>query len=132
MREHPVARWHDILARREPRDLAGWLAEEVVFHSPVIHRPQKGRALTMLYLAAAFQVLFNDDFRYVREVVGENDALLEFETEIDGTVINGVDIIKWNDAGRVVEFKVMLRPLRAINVVQERMASMLQALQQQQ
>lgn len=132
MNEHPVARWHDILARRDPRDLAGWLAEDAVFHSPVVHRPQEGRARVTFYLAAAFRVFFNDSFRYVRQIVGPNDAMLEFETTLDGIEVNGVDILRWDDAGRVVEFKVMLRPLKAINLVHERMASMLQALQQQQ
>lgn len=132
MTEHPIKRWHEILARRDPRELQSWLDEDAVFFSPVVHTPQRGRALTMLYLGAAFQVLFNDSFRYVREVIGPNDAALEFETVIDGTTINGIDIISWNESGRVVEFKVMLRPLKAINLVHERMGSMLQALKPRQ
>lgn len=127
MAEHPVARWHRILARRDPRELESWLDEDAVFFSPVVHTPQRGRVLTTQYLSAAFQVFFNDSFRYVREIVGPDDAMLEFETSIDGTVVNGVDIIKWNAEGRVVEFKVMLRPLKAINLVHERMRAMLQA-----
>ena len=79
------------------------------------------------YLGAAFQVFFNPTFRYVREIVGASDAMLEFETVIDGVQVNGVDLIKWNDAGRIVEFKVMLRPLKAINLIHQRMAAMLQA-----
>ena len=76
---------------------------------------------------AAFQVFFNPTFRYVREIVGPSDAMLEFETELDGVLVNGVDIIKWNDAGKIVEFKVMLRPLKAINLIHQRMAAMLQS-----
>jgi hypothetical protein len=72
-------------------------------------------------------VFFNPTFRYVREIRGSNDAMLEFETEIDGVLVNGVDIIKWNEAGRIVEFKVMLRPLKAINLIHQRMGAMLQA-----
>jgi hypothetical protein len=132
MNEHPIARWHKLLERRDPRELKEFLAEEAVFLSPIVHKPQQGRALTAGYLAAAFQVLGNDSFRYVREIVGPNDAMLEFETTIDGTLVNGVDIIKWNDEGKVVEFKVMIRPLKAISLVHERMAAMLQAQQQQQ
>jgi len=127
MTEHPIKRWHEILAGRDPRELQSWLDEDAVFFSPVVHTPQRGRALTMLYLGAAFQVLFNDSFRYVREIVGPNDAMLEFEAVIDGTSINGVDLIKWNDTGKVVEFKVMLRPLKAINLVHQRMGAMLEA-----
>jgi hypothetical protein len=82
-----------------------------------------------MYLAAAFQVFINPTFRYVREIVGNTDAMLEFETEIDGVLVNGVDIIKWNEAGRIVEFKVMLRPLKAINLIHQRMAAMLHASQ---
>jgi ketosteroid isomerase-like protein len=127
MTDHPITRWHGILARRDPRELQSWLDEDAVFFSPVVHTPQRGRALVTLYLSAAFQVLFNDTFHYVREITGPNDAMLEFEVVIDGTVINGVDLIRWNEAGRVVEFKVLLRPLKAINLVHERMGSMLQA-----
>jgi hypothetical protein len=80
-------------------------------------------------LGAAFSVFFNPTFRYVREVTGPSDAVLEFETEIDGVLVNGVDLIKWNDAGQIIEFKVMLRPLKAINVIHQRMAAMLQSSQ---
>jgi hypothetical protein len=129
---HPVARWHQMLQRRDPRELGGWLADDVTFWSPVVHKPQQGKALTAWYLAAAFRVFFNDSVRYVREIVGPNDAMLEFETTLDGTLVNGVDLLKWNSAGQVTEFKVMVRPLKAIQLIHERMASMLQVLQQQQ
>jgi hypothetical protein len=126
MDDHPVARWHRLLEQRNPRELEEFLAEDAVFLSPIMHKPQQGRVLTIGYLAAALQVLGNDSFHYVREIIGPSDAMLEFETTIDGTLINGVDIIKWNEQGKVVEFKVMLRPLKAINLVHERMAAMLQ------
>ena len=74
-------------------------------------------------------MFFNPTFRYVREIVGPSDAMLEFETEIDAVLVNGIDLIKWNDAGQIVEFKVMLRPLKAINVIHQRMAAMLQSSQ---
>ena len=131
MKEHPIDHWHRILERRDPGELANLLSEDVVFLSPVVHKPQQGKLLTSWYLAAAFKVFFNDTFRYVRQIVGTNDAMLEFETTIDGVLVNGVDIIKWNDDGKVVEFKVMVRPLKAINLIHERMATMLQASQQQ-
>jgi hypothetical protein len=78
-------------------------------------------------LGAAFYVFFNPTFRYVREIVGPSDAMLEFETEIDGVLVNGVDIIRWNEAGQIVDFKVMLRPLKAINLIHQKMAAMLQS-----
>ncbi|HSB99273.1 MAG TPA: nuclear transport factor 2 family protein [Burkholderiaceae bacterium] len=127
MNEHPIAVWHRIVGSRSREELSQWLADDAVFHSPVVHTPQRGKALVMWYLSAAFSVLGNERFRYVREIVGPQDALLEFETEIDGIAINGVDLIKWNSEGRVVEFKVMLRPLKAINIVHQRMAAMLES-----
>ncbi|MDT0619621.1 nuclear transport factor 2 family protein [Salinisphaera sp. P385] len=122
----PLTRWHQLVAERDPSGLHALLADDVVFHSPVVHTPQAGRARTLPYLAAAFQVFFNDSFRYVREIRGERDAMLEFSVTIDDIAVNGVDIIRWNDDGRIVDFKVMLRPLKAINLIHQRMGAMLQ------
>ena len=127
MTDHPLATWHRLVRTQDPSGLNALLAEDAVFHSPVVHTPQRGRMLTAAYLSAAFQVFFNPSFRYVREIVGPSDAMLEFETEIDGIVVNGVDLIKWNAAGQIVEFKVMIRPLKAINLIHQRMAAMLQS-----
>ena len=128
MSEHALDRWHAMVRAHDPSDLATLLDENAIFYSPIVHSPQRGRELTAMYLTAAFHVFFNPTFRYVREIVGRSDAMLEFETVIDGITVNGVDIIKWSDAGRIVEFKVMIRPLKAINLIHERMAAMLQAL----
>ena len=118
--------WHELLASRNARGLSALLADDVVFHSPVVHTPQHGRQVTTQYLAAAFQVFFNASFKYVREIVGPNDAVLEFQVEIDGITVNGVDMITWNAAGKVVDFKVLIRPLKAINLIHQKMAAMLQ------
>ena len=120
-----LAAWHQIVADRSPRGLAALLADDVVFYSPIVHTPQVGKPITTQYLAAALHVFGNDTFRYVREVVGEHDAVLEFMVEIEGISVNGVDMIKWNDAGQLVEFKVMLRPLKAVNLIHQKMAAML-------
>ena len=125
--EHPIAAWHRIVGSRSVDALGTWLADDAVFHSPVVHTPQRGKALVAWYLTAALQVLGNERFRYVREIVGPHDALLEFETELDGVIVNGVDLIRWNAAGRVVDFKVMVRPLKAIQAVHQRMAAMLES-----
>jgi len=127
MKEHPIAIWHRLVREQDAGGLDTLLDDDAVFFSPVVHAPQRGKRLAATYLSAAFQVFFNPTFRYVREIVGASDAMLEFETEIDGVLVNGVDIIKWNEAGRVVEFKVMIRPLRAIQLIHQRMAAMLQA-----
>ena len=129
MGEHPVKVWHRLVEERDTRGLNDLLDDDAVFLSPVVHTPQRGKRITAAYLSAAFQVFFNPTFRYVREIIGASDAMLEFETELDGVVVNGVDIIKWNEAGRIVEFKVMLRPLKAVNLIHQRMAAMLQANQ---
>jgi hypothetical protein len=116
--------WHEVASARNVAGLDALLADEVVFHSPVVHTPQVGKKITKLYLAAAFQVFFNESFRYVREIVGSHDAALEFQVEIDGIAVNGIDLIKWNDAGQIVEFKVMIRPLKAINLIHQKMAQL--------
>jgi SnoaL-like domain len=127
MQEHPIVTWHRLVRTRDASGLDQLLAADSVFYSPVVHTPQQGRALTAMYLSAAFQVFFNDTFRYVREIVGESDAVLEFQAEMDGVSVNGVDLIKWNTAGQITEFKVMIRPLKAINLVHQRMARMLES-----
>jgi SnoaL-like domain len=122
-----LAGWHAALAARDHGALDALLADDVVFHSPVVHTPQVGKRITTMYLAAAFQVFGQPSFRYVREIVGARDAALEFTVELDGLVVNGVDLIRWDDAERITDFKVMLRPLKAVHLIHERMAAMLAA-----
>jgi len=129
MTNHPIETWHRLVRTQDPSGLNALLAEDAVFYSPVVHTPQRGKKLVAGYLNAAFHVFFNPSFHYVREIIGASDAMLEFETEIDGVLVNGVDLIKWDDAGQIVEFKVMLRPLKAINLIHQRMAAMLQSNQ---
>lgn len=127
MKQDPLELWHACVAQRSPAILDLLLADDVVFHSPVVHTPQRGKSVTTLYLTAALHVLVNESFHYTKEVVADRVAVLEFETSIDGITINGVDIISWNEAGKVVEFKVMVRPLKAINLLHQRMAATLQS-----
>src|SRR5215207_282285 len=129
MTDHPLDTWHRLVRIQDPSGLSALLAEDAVFYSPVVHTPQRGRKLVAGYLTAAFQVFFNPSFRYVREIEGAAEAVLEFETEIDGVLVNGVDLLKWDGAGQIVEFKVMLRPLKAINLIHQRMAAVLQSNQ---
>ena len=125
---HPIDAWHEFVASRDPGRLEKLLADEVVFHSPVVHTPQRGKAIAMLYLRGAMQVLGTPAFRYEREIRGECDALLEFATEIDGITINGVDLIRWDGAGQIVDFKVMVRPLKAIHLLHQKMGELLAQL----
>jgi len=118
--------WHRIVRERDPDGLDDLLADDVVFHSPVVHTPQRGKPITAMYLGAAVIVLGQPSFRYVREIIGASDAVLEFVVDIDGIEVNGVDLIRWNDQGRIVDFKVMIRPLKAINLIHQKMAAVLQ------
>jgi ketosteroid isomerase-like protein len=120
--------WHQLVETKDPAGLDRILADDVVFHSPVVHTPQAGKPITTLYLTAALHVLNNDTFKYVREVVSGNQAVLEFCTVIDGISINGVDMITWGQDGRITDFKVMIRPLKAINLVHKMMGDMLQKM----
>ena len=108
-----MAAWHKLVEDRDAEGLNEILADNVVFHSPVVHTPQEGKPITTLYLSAALHVLNNDSFKYLREVVSGNNAVLEFSTVIDGILINGVDMITWGADGRITDFKVMIRPLKA-------------------
>src|SRR6185369_3333746 len=128
MSNSPLAAWHELVKTKNSDGILPLLADDVVFFSPIVHTPQAGQALTLLYLTAAVHAFGNDTFRYVREIVGNRDAVLEFEVTVDGIRVNGVDMIRWNDDGRIVEFKVMLRPLKAINLMHQKMAAMLEQL----
>lgn len=123
-----LQRWHAVIAGKDPDLLDDLLADDCVFHSPIVHTPQQGKELTKLYLAAAMQVLTGDGFAYSKEIVDGNTMVLEFVTENDGISINGVDIISFNDAGKIIEFKVMVRPLKAVNLLHGQMKAMLESM----
>lgn len=121
-----LQRWFDWMARDHSADgLAPLLADDVVFMSPVVHKPQEGRLITMGYLLAAGQTLGNETFRYTRVFDCADRAVLEFETEMDAIAVNGVDMIEWNSNGQITNFKVMVRPLKAVNAVHAAMGAML-------
>lgn len=124
----PIDHWHQAVRDMDATILDRILAEDVVFHSPVVHTPQEGRALTTMYLVAAMVTFQDGDFHYVKEIVGERQACLEFVVVVDGITINGVDIISWNEQGLITEFKVMVRPLKGMQKLQERMKAMLDRL----
>jgi hypothetical protein len=126
MKKPAIESWHRLIEERNVAGLDDILADDAVFHSPVVHTPQEGKQLTKLYLSAAIMVLGNSNFKYVREVIGESDAVLEFTAEIDGIHINGVDMVHWNADGKIDDFKVMIRPLKAVNLLYGLMQQMLQ------
>lgn len=128
MKPNTVEKWHALLASQDLSRLDDLLADDVVFHSPVVHTPQRGKALATLYLTGAYHVLLSSGFHYVREVVSDTDAVLEFEGEIDGIHLNGVDMFHWNADGKIDDFKVMVRPLKAINLLHQLMRQTLEQL----
>lgn len=141
MIEDVIERWHRHLRGDLPGGLDELLDDDVVFYSPIVYTPQEGKAVTTLYLTAAGQTLPGDSrspggeesgggrFHYTKQVLAGDTAVLEFETTVQGKYVNGVDIIRCNDEGRIVEFRVMIRPLQAINVVHEQMKAMLESMQ---
>ena len=124
-----LKRWHEVIeGGSEPAALTNIMREDAVFHSPVVHTPQKGRPIVVAYLTAAGQTLGNDTFQYLREVVDGNTAVLEFQTEMDGIQVNGIDMITFDDEGLITDFKVMVRPLKAVNKVWEMMGAQLERM----
>ena len=130
-----IKKWHDHIKGDFPGGFDELLADDVIFYSPIVFSPQKGKDLTTLYLMAAGNTFGGDQskdgtlqessFKYTKEVLDGNQAILEFETQIDGKYVNGVDIITFNDEGKIIEFKVMIRPLQAVNIIHEKMQEML-------
>ena len=130
-----IKKWHDHIKGDFPGGLDELLADDVIFYSPIVFSPQKGKDLTTLYLMAAGNTFGGDQsrdgtlqessFKYTKEVLDGNQAILEFETQIDGKYVNGVDIITFNSEGKISEFKVMIRPLQAVNIIHEKMQEML-------
>ncbi len=142
MIERAVEDWHAYLEGRLPGGLDSLLDDDVVFYSPIVYTPQRGKAITSLYLQAAAQTFPGDPsdapaapgapparaFRYTKTVLAGDTAVLEFETTIGGTYVNGVDIIRADDRGRIVEFRVMIRPLQAVELVHRQMGAALERM----
>ena len=122
-----IEQWHEFVSTRDLKILNNLLSDDVVFYSPVVHTPQRGKPITAKYLAAAMDVLVNDTWQYVAETRNERQAVLEFLLEMDGIEVNGVDIISWNEQNLINDFKVLVRPLKAIKLVHQKMAENLAA-----
>ncbi len=138
-----IERWHAHTRGELANGLDELLHDDVVFYSPIVFTPQRGKAITMLYLQAAGQTLpgektstmsqaGSDDvpkgFRYTKEILDGHHAVLEFETTVEGKYVNGIDMITCDDNGKITEFRVMIRPLQAINLVHKQMGEMLERI----
>jgi hypothetical protein len=121
-----IARWTSIIENGRTDELDALIAEDAVFFSPAVFTPQEGRQKTLMYLKAAVKVFGTNDFRYVEQWFEDQSAILEFAATIDGIYVNGIDMIHWNDQEQIVSFKVMLRPLKALQTIIPAMAELLQ------
>ena len=138
-----IDRWKEHMAGHAPNALDELLDDNVVFYSPVVFTPQVGKDITKLYLSAASATFPGDNdaagdavatsghksFHYTKEVISGDTAMLEFETKMGGKYVNGIDIIVANDAGKIIEFRVMIRPLQAVNTVHQRMGEALKLME---
>jgi len=125
-----VENWHRHMRGELPGGLDAILTDDVVFLSPIVFSPQRGKELTKLYLNAAGATIGDESkFRYVKQILSSHHAVLEFETELAGKYVNGIDMLTCDDEGRITEFKVMVRPLQAINLLHQQMAAMLKQMQ---
>ena len=136
-----VEKWYEVMKSNDMDKLDELLAEDVIFYSPVVYTPQKGKDITKMYLMAAGGVFGErtnkevsdsnknqSNFRYIKEIIGEKSALLEFESEMEGIYVNGVDVISWNEEEKIIEFKVIVRPLQAVNMLHQKMKTMLESM----
>jgi hypothetical protein len=139
---HVIKKWHELVETGNKDIYDEILADDVVFYSPVVHTPQRGKEITKIYLSAAGNV-FGDgkkdskpkesfsNFKYTKEIIGESSACLEFENTIDGIHLNGIDLITWNEENLITEFRVLVRPLQAVNMLHKMMGEMLEKMNKQ-
>ena len=123
-----IHKWHEVLDSDDLNMLDSILADDAVFSSPVVFTPMKGKEITKMYLQAAGQSFNMEKFQYTKEIHDGMNSVLEFETYIDDISVNGVDIIEWNEDGKISNFKVMIRPFKAVQKVQEKMVEALESL----
>ena len=126
-----VEQWHKIVHDKDMDALQSILAKDVVFISPIVFKGQEGRRVTALYLKSAYEMFFagnNETFTYTRELNDETNSILEFTCTIEGIEVNGVDMIQWNNEGKIQEFKVMIRPYKATELIKDKMLELLQGI----
>ena len=125
---NPIKEWHEIVKSGNTEKLSSIIDSDCIFYSPVVFTPQKGKELTIKYLSAAALVFGDDSFKYIKEVINEKNACLEFELKLNGIEINGVDLISWNDKNKISEFKVYIRPLKGVQLIHELMGGTLEQI----
>ena len=121
--------WHHVALSGDCTALDAMIHEDAVFESPIVHTPQRGKAITIKYLTAAVATLGNPNTKFVGEWSGDESVIVEFKSEIDGIAINGIDMIRFDETGLITHFKVMIRPLKAVNLIHRKAGEMLAAFQ---
>ena len=117
--------WHQFVENRDPTHLDDFIADNATLHSPVVWTPQKGKKIVIIYLIAACEIIANEHFKYIREVSNDEHTMLEFSTVIDGVSVEGVDMLTFDSEGKLLDIKVMIRPLQAVNIVHQKMGEFL-------
>jgi hypothetical protein len=125
---NPIKEWHEIVKSGKTENLSSIIDSDCIFYSPVVFTPQKGKELTIKYLSAAALVFGDDSFKYIKEIINEKNACLEFGLKLNGIEINGVDLISWNDRNKISEFKVLIRPLKGVQLIHELMGGTLEQI----
>ncbi len=120
--------WHNFVKNKNHEDLSSFIADDAILYSPVVFKPIEGKFMVTMYLIAAVEIIANNNFKYIRKVCDTENAILEFETEIDGISVNGIDMIKFTEEGKLQEIKVMIRPLKGVNIVHQKMGEYLQKM----
>ena len=123
-----INKWHEVVDADDLSALDSIVADDAVFSSPVVFTPMEGKEITMMYLHAAGQSFNMQKFKYTKEIHDGMNSVLEFETYIDDISVNGIDMIEWNKEGKISNFKVMIRPFKAVQKVQEKMVEALESL----
>jgi hypothetical protein len=124
---NPIIKWHEVVKNRDYNLLESILSDDIIFYSPVVYTPQKGKQLALQYLMAASEVFNSTSFQYNKEMIGESSASLEFSLTLDSTDINGIDLISWDKTGKINEFKVFIRPLQGVNMIHKLMQGMMES-----
>jgi hypothetical protein len=113
-------RWHKIVYQRDLQDLQAMLDENVVFYSPYVWKPYHGRQAAWLILSTVSEIF--QEFTYQRELIVGNDWALEFSARVGDRSVKGIDLIRLDDDGRIVEFEVFIRPANGLQAFGEDMA----------
>ena len=117
---NPIDIWHKTILDNDPSELFSILDDSFQFYSPAVFK-SKEKYMGYIYLLAASQSFLTSDFKYTREIIDKEQAVLEFECTMGGVTVNGIDMFKWNSNNKLTEMKVMIRTEKALEAVKQEM-----------